>query len=199
MLAAIPAPEDVVEEADSRSAEARAAAASAAAAAAAAAAAVEARRCDWRSGRGDALGALKFFLLPPLVLLCAAGAAAPSLTGRGTGSLLSAETVEVNCGGCCCERCWCGAGEGQCRRMVRPNEYREAWFQQRYGDHCSPHIRNLIAQEKEAAEVEAKFQQQISELQQQVKQLQQQVSGQVQQQAELSHCSAADQVAGVPA
>jgi hypothetical protein len=40
--------------------------------------------------------------------------------------------------------CWCGAA--QCRQMIRPNEYREEWFQQRYGRFVSPHIRAQEAQ-----------------------------------------------------
>jgi D-alanine-D-alanine ligase len=45
--------------------------------------------------------------------------------------------------------CWCGAGEGLCRKQVRPDEYREEWFQQRYGEHVSPHILSLQKRERE--------------------------------------------------
>jgi hypothetical protein len=39
-------------------------------------------------------------------------------------------------------QCWCQAQ--LCRKMVRPNEYKEPWFQNRYGQHVSPHILSLI-------------------------------------------------------
>lgn len=43
--------------------------------------------------------------------------------------------------------CWCGAAT--CRKMVRPNEYKESWFQERYGNFVSPHILSLIQKSKE--------------------------------------------------
>lgn len=42
--------------------------------------------------------------------------------------------------------CWCGATA--CRRMVRPNEYKEVWFQERYGAHVSPFILTLILDQR---------------------------------------------------
>jgi hypothetical protein len=42
--------------------------------------------------------------------------------------------------------CWCGAVE--CRKTIQPNEYREEWFQKRYGTYVSPHVRTLIEIDK---------------------------------------------------
>ncbi|CAF4114625.1 unnamed protein product [Rotaria socialis] len=38
--------------------------------------------------------------------------------------------------------CWCGALE--CCRRLKPDEYKEKWFQDRYGSNVSPYIRMLI-------------------------------------------------------
>jgi hypothetical protein len=42
--------------------------------------------------------------------------------------------------------CWCGAS--QCRRRLKPDEYKEKWFQDRYGSHVSPYIQMLIEIDK---------------------------------------------------
>ena len=39
-------------------------------------------------------------------------------------------------------RCSCGTGE--CRTMIQPNEYREEWFEKRYGTHVSSYVRMLM-------------------------------------------------------
>ena len=39
-------------------------------------------------------------------------------------------------------QCWCGAA--LCRKTIQPNEYREEWFQKRYGTYVSPYVRTLI-------------------------------------------------------
>lgn len=41
--------------------------------------------------------------------------------------------------------CWCKSAV--CRKMIQPNEYKEEWFQQRYGTHVSPFILALIGRE----------------------------------------------------
>jgi hypothetical protein len=52
--------------------------------------------------------------------------------------------------------CWCGAAT--CRKMVRPNEFKEEWFQTRYGSHVSPYILMLIGREAVERERAAKNQ-----------------------------------------
>lgn len=42
--------------------------------------------------------------------------------------------------------CWCGVEE--CRRRLKPNEYKEKWFQDRYGSHVTPYILMLTNIEK---------------------------------------------------
>jgi D-alanine-D-alanine ligase len=58
--------------------------------------------------------------------------------------------------------CWCGAAV--CRRMIRPNEYREAWFQERYGAHVSPHIRALQEQEQREHETERRHKEELDKV-----------------------------------
>jgi hypothetical protein len=42
--------------------------------------------------------------------------------------------------------CWCGAV--QCRRQIRPDEYKEKWFQDRYGSHINPYMLMLVEKDK---------------------------------------------------
>jgi hypothetical protein len=42
--------------------------------------------------------------------------------------------------------CWCGSP--LCRHQIKPDEYKEKWFQDRYGSHVSPYILMLIEIDK---------------------------------------------------
>ena len=42
--------------------------------------------------------------------------------------------------------CWCGTSV--CRRRIQSDEYKEKWFQDRYGSHVSPYILMLVGIEK---------------------------------------------------
>ena len=39
-------------------------------------------------------------------------------------------------------QCWCGSS--LCRRRIKREEYKEKWFQDRYGSHVSPYVLMLI-------------------------------------------------------